>query len=161
MTVDLVPPFVRREDFIEQKGSEYCQSIFLTVQKFEVKQFMETIKSLGGFYIYPTDQTGNIRCETARFRCLHLLRLQTKAVPESARDGLRLVPADSGRPSADAARAAVAIQTDLPDTGGTRRQLRPIRRLVLQGLDTARGGRADGAETADADPEVRSVECTS
>ena len=72
MTVDLVPPFVRREDFIEQKGSEYCQSIFLTVQKFEVKQFMETIKSLGGFYIYPTDQTGNIRCETARVRCLNL-----------------------------------------------------------------------------------------
>lgn len=64
MSRDLTPPLVEVGDFIEQAGSEYCSSVFVIVQKQEVKNFEEKIKTLSNFAIYPTDPhdaQGNIR----------------------------------------------------------------------------------------------------
>ena len=62
MTRDLSPPLVQEADFIEQQGSEYCSSVFVIIQKYEIKNFEEKIKTLSTYAIYPTDpSTGNIK----------------------------------------------------------------------------------------------------
>eukprot|EP01051_Picozoa_sp_SAG22_P013475 SAG22_NODE_1513_length_4254_cov_10.073887_3_plen_108_part_00 len=63
MTRDLTPPLVKEEDFIEQQGSEYCSSVFVIVQKYDMKNFEEKIKTVTQFAVYPPDpMTGNIKC---------------------------------------------------------------------------------------------------
>ena len=63
MTRDLTPPLVKEEDFIEQQGSEYCSSVFVIVQKYDMKNFEEKIKTVTQFAVYPPDPTtGNIKC---------------------------------------------------------------------------------------------------
>jgi len=62
MSADLVPPIVDEGHFIENRGSEYCSSVFCVIQKGEAKNFEETIPGVSPAILYPQTPTGAIKC---------------------------------------------------------------------------------------------------
>ena len=61
LTVDLVPPVVEESHFIENRGSEYCSSVFCVIQNGEIENFEATIGRLGLAIIYPQKPDGSIK----------------------------------------------------------------------------------------------------
>ena len=95
MSADLVPPLVEEGHFIENRGSEYCSSVFCVIQKGEKANFEANIGHISPVILYPQKPDGSIKClkEDDQF-CLYVVWVLNDSSRERAPgpDGLSATP---------------------------------------------------------------------
>ena len=89
MNADLVPPIVDEGCFIENRGSEYCSSVFCVIQKGERLNFEATVGGISPAILYPQTPTGAIKClkEDEQFALYVLWVLNDSTMGEGDRPG--------------------------------------------------------------------------
>lgn len=95
MSADLVPPIVDEGCFIENRGSEYCSSVFCVIQKGERLNFEATVGGISPAILYPQTPTGAIKClkEDEQFALYVLWVLNDSTMGEGDRpNGLSATP---------------------------------------------------------------------
>jgi|EP01043_Picozoa_sp_COSAG02_P049309 hypothetical protein len=88
MSADLVPPIVDEGHFIENRGSEYCSSVFCVIQKGEKDNFEALIGRISPAIIYPQKPDGSIKMlnEDDQF-CLYVVWVLNDSSMEGDRPG--------------------------------------------------------------------------